>query len=152
MIARPLFNPSLAATPLKHERALHRLIIDYAAKGYKYREIATLTGVTPTTVRNTVAQPFAQEHLVNTIQQSVQEEAREMLSREVIPSLKLLVSVRDNPNARPADRLSAANSTLDRFLGKASQPITVTEKPISELTDEELRARANSILTRFGNS
>ena len=45
------------------------------------------------------------------------------LQTEVIPSLEVVISVRDDQNAPSATRLAAANSLIDRFLGKPTQHV-----------------------------
>jgi len=75
------------------------------------------------------------------------EEVKEMLKEATVPALRLLVSTVNNPRARLALRIRAAETILDRALGKPAQPIEadinamaiVAKDPYSELTVEELR-------------
>lgn len=136
---------------LKREQPVHRTMINMAAAGYTVGEISALTGRGRTTVHNVLHQPSAREHLINEAKKTVQDELKAILEREALPSIKTLVEVRDNPNARSSDRVTASNSLLDRFLGKPTQPITTNEKPVEQLSNDELTARANAVLSRFSS-
>ena len=57
----------------------------------------------------------------------------ETLRGEVMDSIMALVEVRDNPKAPAAARAGAANSILDRYLGK---PIQKSEVTVSQKTPE----------------
>ena len=134
----------------KRETPVHRTMVNMAAAGYTNREIAAQTGYSPTTVATAIKQPHAREYLINEAKKTVQDEIKALLEREVIPSLEKLVAVRDNPQARGADVITASNSILDRFLGKPTQPITTDAKPVEQMSEDELNARTNAILTGFG--
>ena len=151
-LAEALHGDIDAPNLLKYEKPIHRTMVNMLAAGYTVAEISKATGYCVNTVSNAVKQPHARQYLIQEAKKSVQQEIKAILEQEAIPSLQVLTAVRDNPNARTADRTAAANSLLDRFLGKAAQPIVTTEKPIETLTDDELRARANSILSRFGDT
>jgi len=126
-------------TFLKSEKPAHRLMAEMSAQGYSIREIAEYTGYTEHHISNVLRQPAMRAHTLKTIEKTVQDQIKDFLEGEVLPSLKKLVAVRDNEMARPADQLAASNSILDRYLGKPVQPITENQKPPSELTDEQLR-------------
>ena len=123
------------------ERPWHRTVINMSAAGYNNTEIAKAVGRSVSTVENTLRQPFAREYLIVEAKRTVQDEIRELLEGEVIPSLKALVAVRTNPEARSSDVINASNSILDRFLGKPTQPITTGAIETAEMSDAELRAQ-----------
>jgi hypothetical protein len=89
---------------------------------------------------------------MNAIKRNSQDEIKEFLKAEVMPSLEVIKSVRDNITARPSDRVAAANTLLERFLGKAVQPISPDAKPLSEQSDDELKSNVAAILQRAANA
>jgi hypothetical protein len=141
-----------APRELKQERHYHRTFINMASAGYTTTEIAQLTGFSKHTVTICLRQPWARKFLINEAKKTVTDQIREVLEKQALPSIELLVKVRDDTNARNTDRLSASQQLLDRFLGKAAQPIITQEKPPEQLTNDEINARANAILSRFGNT
>jgi hypothetical protein len=136
-----------AKQELKQEKHYHRTFLNMAAAGYLATEIAAFTGFNVTTVSNCLKQPWARQFLIKEAKKTVSDEIRELLEKEAIPSLKLLVEVRDNEAAKNADRISAGSQLLDRFLGKPTQPISNNVKPPSEMSDEELRTQVQRELT-----
>lgn len=133
---------------LSRETPVHRQMINMMAAGYQVKEIADFTGCCVATVSNVLKQPWAREYLINEAKKTVQDEIKQLLENEAIPSLKRLVSVRDSETARPADVISASNSLLDRFLGKPVQPMTNDAKPVAQMSDEELRQQVQDELNR----
>lgn len=131
------------------ETPAHRTMVNMAAAGYTNREIALFTGYAPATVSNAIKQPHARQYLINEAKKTVQEELKELLASQAIPSVQTLVSVRDDVLAAAPARVTAANSILDRFLGKPTQPITNDAKSMSDLSDEELRAQVASELQQI---
>ena len=131
-----------AKTVLTRETPAHRTMINMAAAGYTNREIAAAVGRSPTTVANTIRQPWAREYLIKEAKKTVQDEIKTVLEAEALPSIRRLVQIRDSSLETAADRnasKAACDSLLDRFLGKPTQPITTDAKPMAELSDEELR-------------
>ena len=134
---------------LKRETPVHRTMINMAAAGYQNNEIAKFVGRSHVTVANTLKQPWAREYLVKEAKKTVQDEIKQLLESEALPSIRKLVAIRDSVDLNSgipvmaADKnvaAQASNSLLDRFLGKPTQPITTEAKPTAQLTDEELRA------------
>jgi hypothetical protein len=130
----------------KTEKPVHRTMVNMAGVGYTTREIAEFTGYDIKTVSNVLRQPWARERLITEAKKTVQDEMKEFLESEVLPSLHTLKEVRDDVEARRSDRITASNSLLDRFLGKPVQPISENQKPPSELSDEELRKQVEAEL------
>jgi hypothetical protein len=133
---------------LKRETPVHRTMINMSAAGYQNVEIAKFLGRNIATVSNTLKQPWAREYLLKEAKKTVQDEIKQLLESEALPSIKKLIAIRDSVDLNsgipvlPADKnvsAQAANSILDRFLGKPTQPITTEAKPTAQLSDEELR-------------
>lgn len=137
----------------KRETPVHRTMVNMAAAGYTNREIASFTGYNATTVATAIKQPHAREYLINEAKKTVQDELRALLEGQAIPSIKALIAVRDEPEAKGSDVIAASNSILDRFLGKPTQPILNKEEtPAEKLTEDELNARTNAILNGLGRT
>lgn len=137
---------------IQREKPIHRTMIEMSMAGYTNKEIATVCETSMLGVSNTLRQPFAREYIVKNTEKTLQEELRAFLEAEALPSLNVLKAVRDNDMAKPAERTSAANSLLDRFMGKPNQSVTVTEKPLESLSEDELATRTNAILNGFSRS
>lgn len=142
-----LFGDFDCARFVDQERPYHRVILEMVGAGYTYTEVAKFTGRSNVTVANICKQPWAREFFIKKASKNVKDEIQELLKQEVVPSLKTLVAVRDNPIARSADKITAANSLLDRFLGKPTQHLSVDEKKPTEMTDDELRTAVEKELS-----
>lgn len=145
-----LFNDNEARYFVQRERPWHRQMIEMATLGLNAKEIAsavagTMRGgqVTERTVQNTLRQPWARERIVNTIAKNVKDELHDLLENQAKPSILKLVEIRDSTNSKPSEQAAAANSLLDRYLGRATQPIeTTTKQNVSNLTTAELEKLA----------
>jgi phage terminase small subunit len=147
MVEGALHNDSDSVREIQQEKAIHRRFVDLQLQGYTPTEIAKQTGYSMQWVSQVLKQPFARQHFINESKKTVQEEMKDFLESEVLPSLQALKSVRDDPEARKADKIVASNSLLDRFLGKPVQPIAADAKPPSEMSDEQLRQQIERELT-----
>lgn len=143
-------QPNLAVLSEKPE---HRIVIFLKAQGMSNNEIAKRTGYTYPWVSQLLRQPWARLRLVEEITASGRNAVEEMLKSAAEDSVYTLISERDNANAKPAERISAANSLLDRFLGKPTQKVEQTiktgkldtlddtERELLALEQEEARIR-----------
>lgn len=136
----------------KREQPYHRVVAEMLAQGYTQKEIAIMVGRDPDTITRVARQPYVRERMINNIKSNAKQEIKAFLEKEVMPSLQMVVAVRNDPTAKTSDRLSAANTILDRFLGKAAQPIQHEIKEPSTMTDEELRNQIELELTQTGTS
>lgn len=143
-----LHNDSDSVREVIQEKPIHRRFVDLQLQGYTPTEIAKLTGFSMQWVSQVLKQPFARQRFIQESKKTVQEEMKEFLEAEVLPSLQALKKVRDDDHVRAADKISASNSLLDRFLGKPVQPIAENQKPPSELSDEELRKQVEAELAQ----
>lgn len=133
---------------LNRERPWHRTVINMAAAGYTNTEISKAVGRDVGVVENTLRQPFAREYLINEAKKTVQDEIKAVLESQALPSIQMLVAVRDDELANASVKLSAANSLLDRFLGKPVQPMTTNAKAPSDMSDAELREQVERELAQ----
>ena len=147
-IKDPLHGDTDCWNQIVREKPVHRTMSEMSVQGYDSNEIAKFTGYNVHHVRKILRQPFAREHIIKTIKKTVQDEMKEFLEAEVLPSLKVLKAVRDGAEVRNQDRLAASNALLDRYLGKPVQPINNDAKPVSDLSDEELKAEVQRELAK----
>lgn len=107
------------------ERPEHYAILVMLAKGMTQREVHLETGWSETWVSQIARQPWAKERLFAMMSAQGKNIINEMLRLEVIPSIQKLVDLRDNSgNDIPASvQARAADSLLDRYLGKAVQKV-----------------------------
>ena len=114
-----------------------------AEQGYNEKEIATALELNKHTVRNTLRQPSARQHMIETMQQDVSTEIKRFLEGTVLPSLRVLEEIALNPECRASDRIAAANSLADRQMGRPNQPFThnpVNGKSVASMSVAELDA------------
>lgn len=85
-------------------------------------------------------QAWFREQLTQFLHETGKDLVQAKLQTEVIPSLDVVLSVRDDINAPANVRLTAANSLIDRFLGKPTQVVQQIEsKSIAKFeTDADL--------------
>ena len=121
--------------------------------GYSVGEIAEQLRLTPPTVAALLRQPWARQRLVEHLHKSKQN-LLDMLETEAAQSVLTLVALRDDMEAPKAVRRQAADSLLDRYLGKAPQTVNLNkadvpsnvedaERQLVALRAEETRLRGN---------
>ena len=132
---------------LTHEKPAHRLMSEMAANGYSCEEIAKFTGYTNHHVSDVLRQPFSRERVLKTIKKTAQDEIKEFLEAEGMPSLRVIKTLRDDIQVPPAVRGAMAEKLTERFLGKPVQPFSEGAKPPCEMSDEELRQQIQRELT-----
>jgi hypothetical protein len=115
-----LFGDSFAATTLLEEKPIHRMMIYLHASGATIQDIATQCGYKPNVVGQILRQPWARARLVQILNENGRDHVKHFLTHEVSPSLEVLREIRDNPKTKDSSRIAAANSILDRALGKAT--------------------------------
>ena len=124
-------EPNLA---IKCERPEHRLIVYLKARGMSNTEIAKQTGYGYQWVCQIVRQPWFRARFVQECTDAGQDVIKTFLTSEAMPSLETLAEIRDDEEQKGATRVTAANSILDRFLGKPIQHVE-TEK-VSDSLDK----------------
>lgn len=137
-----LFNDYDPQQLRQSEKPEHRRIVTLKEQGYENKEIAEALGVSRNQVSQIVRQPWARQHMIETMQKDVSQEIKNFLEGEVLGSLKVIRDIRDDANATRMEKLKAAEMLADRTLGKPTQPFSVPHagKPVSQMTDAELDA------------
>ncbi len=113
-----LYGDKVSTQVTLAEKPIHRAMIYAHARGATAREIAQNTGFSYVAVCQILRQPWARLRLVQILNETGMDAVKHFLSTEVSPSLEVLREVRDNPLAKASEKISAANSILDRALGK----------------------------------
>lgn len=162
---------------LQNERPEHRFLVFLYAQGMSTKDIFTQLGGVWDSSRNLPVsgtgqysyqhlhnirrQAWFQKNLIAYMDECGKDLIKAKLEAELMPSIDRVIKIRDNDDAPASVQLSAANSLIDRFLGKATQQVVVTpassveryEKEADEIEretraiDEELRNLNPALLT-----
>ena len=100
------------------EKPVHTAVAYMLAAGRSRKETAIASGLSETTITNLLGQPWFSKRLKEITDVAGKDMVKAFFEGEVMPSLEVLRSIRDNPNEKGATRVSAVNSILDRGLGK----------------------------------
>ena len=122
-----LFGDKRPNLVIKSERPEHRMIVYLKAQGMTNQEIANKTGYGYQWVCQIVRQPWFRAKFVEECKEVGRDAVETFLKAEVLPSLETLRNIRDNEAGKAADRRAAADSLLDRFLGKPTQRVEKEE-------------------------
>lgn len=150
-----LFNDRPARVDVQREKPEHRIMLVLKAQGYSNAEIAEVAGYSRVMVNTIMRQPWARARLLDMINEKGGDAIQKVLSGEILNSVDTLVEVRDDVNAGHQARLSAANSILDRALGRPTQKVESVNTNISldvnEL-DREIAKVEAECATLFGRA
>lgn len=122
---------------IKSEKPEHRIIIFLKAQGLSNVEIAERTGNSGPWVGQVLRQPWARQRLLEELDSLGRDAARELLAGQCVDSILTAVDLRDNPKTPAGVRLAAANSLLDRHLGKPVQHVESTSHKGMDLSNVE---------------
>jgi hypothetical protein len=150
-LERAFYNDSDPAYLRARELPRDRVMVYMAAQGKSNKEIAELFGVIPSTVANTLKQPWARQ-LMQVEQEAVGVDAlTDLIKQHGKGAFLNIVKLGEDPDAPANVRLEANKVVLDRLLGKPNTPIEVTnKKPAAEKTREELEQSVANIAARLG--
>lgn len=101
-----------------HEKPEHRVILFLKAQGLSNTEIAQRTGFQVAWIGQVLRQPWARQRLVEELQSAGVDAIQATVKAAALDSVWRLIDERDNKDAKPSERIAAANSLLDRYLGK----------------------------------
>lgn len=128
--ASPLANRKAPYYQVQKEAPAHRVMLEYAAKGYTVKEIAELTGRTPVCVNNILRQPHSQQTLVNEIRRihGEDEEVVEIIKNNVVAACRLNEKILNGGELADSieDRklqIEVAERFMNRRYGKPNTPI-----------------------------
>lgn len=140
-----LHGDGVSQLTITSEKPIHRVMIFAHARGATINEIAKMTGYTVQAVTLVLNQPWARERLVQILKETGMDEIKHFHKTQVMPALQTLQEIRDNPQARHADRIAASREILDRALGKSTIHVesntTIQNIPVEvSKLDQELAA------------
>lgn len=153
-----LFNSKDPNLAILHEKPEHRLCIFLKVQGLTNREIAAKVGYTEPWVSQLLRQPWARTRIVHELQAAGRDIVQGLLATEAAESVYRLIELRDQDEEKGVAR-AAADSILDRFLGKPTQhvkteqvkrtagDIEAVDRELAELEREEKRLRGIVIAT-----
>jgi predicted transcriptional regulator len=122
---------------LKREQLRHRIVCELALQGISQTDIARRTGYTMARVSEILRQPYNRERLISKINQE-SFDLRQYLIEQGKQSLINIVDIANDPTVKRETALKANEAIVDRWLGKAVQPVQVADKPVEELSIKEL--------------
>lgn len=128
------------------EKEWHRLLGFMKARGLSNRECAEKLNKSETAISQVSRAPWFREQLEAVIMEEGRDSLREVLNGEVLNSVYTLIDVRDDVAAKGSERIAAANSLIDRVLGKAPQTIQHVDGGRSEAAKEQTRIDADLAL------
>jgi hypothetical protein len=137
-------GPKRTAHKNQKEKPAHRLMIYLAAQGLDIVDIAERVNKTTMCVSTVLRQPWARAKIIAIQKENGEEDIRAILKNAAIPALKRVIAIAQGTveqGIEPQVALAASRDIVDRFLGKATQPLTTEVKKSDELTDAELAAR-----------
>jgi hypothetical protein len=100
------------------EKPIHRTLAYLMAAGRTRIECAQVLELSLTTISTIAKQPFFQKRLKEITDATGKDMVKSFLENEVLPSLEVLRTIRDDVNQKGPTRVIAADKILDRFLGK----------------------------------
>ena len=117
------------------------IVVWMTAQGMNCKTIATKLGISTNAVSQCMNRPGFRQKVRAAIQESGKDQLTATLEAEVLPSIETLIQVRDNEAEKGATRVQAANSILDRFLGK---PVAKVETE-TRITDRQASAEIDGL-------
>lgn len=148
--------PDQAVVATSDSRSWLQLLIYLKATGLSNKNCAELLGKTPTSVHQAVKRPEIREAIAQTVRNNGQAAVERLLQGSVVESVLVLQEIRDDNHAPTAARVKAADSLIDRGIGRAVSRTEVIhyngksrdeEADIKQLSAEivELRNRAKAL-------
>lgn len=125
-----LFNERPPNLAILHEKPEHRLLLWMKAQGASNREIARQSGYTEPWLSQLFRQPWAKDRLVQIMTDEGKDLVQGLLQSACADSIYKLMELRDGAESEQVQR-SAADSLLDRWLGKPRQTIEATTAQVN---------------------
>lgn len=134
-----LFNRKDPNLAILSEKPEHRLLLYMKAEGLSNREIAQRSGYTEPWLSQLFRQPWATKRLVEILNQTGIETVAGLIRAAAADSVITLIALRDDTETPAAVRKACSTDILDRYLGKAVQPLMdVSDKDLERMSDADL--------------
>lgn len=138
---------------IKGEKPEHRLLVFLRASGKTRRECAELLNWSYNWVCQVERQPWFRQKFIEVVEEQGKDVVQSFLQGEVLTSIETLVEIRDDESQKGQTRVSAANSILDRALGKPTQHVETENRNISvSQEDAALQREIQSLEERLKQS
>lgn len=144
-----LANDELAPPQIsvQREKVIHRAMVMMHAQGKSLGEIAEAFDYSKGQVGMVLRQPWARKQLIQVLTECGKDLVTEALASSALDSVHVLIEIRDDPKEKGSTRVGAANSLLDRHLGKPTQRVELAKgtpalQDIDDLDAELARLRA----------
>jgi hypothetical protein len=151
----PLHNRKRGSVVLQQEQLHHRIFALLKAQGYDCREIAEMTGYTPTTVQYTLAQPWMEKMILDEVMKIGRTKIAAVLDAEVLPSVQKLIALRDSTQSTPEVQRKCSNDLLNRVFGMPNQPISRSDSSAiadaRKMSDAEIAEEISRLRSRGAN-
>lgn len=137
---KPLAGDMAPNLAILKERPEHRMMLYLKSQGMSNQEIGDKMGYGYQWVCQITRQPWFRKAFVELVEEAGKDSTTEFLKGETLNSLHTLVEIRDNPAAKDAARVAAANAVLDRALGKPTQHIKTERLPTADAAKSDMEA------------
>lgn len=138
--------------PIENEEPWHKMAITLFAKGWDLKDVAGFCDKETLVLRQLINTPwFAEKVAIEMTDEGAS--LSEIFKKNALSAAITLVELYQNPKTPATVRVSAANSILDRHLGKSTQHVEMkTESVSSNLVEENkaLEAEVKSMCERQG--
>ena len=149
------FTGTAPTVTILEQKPVHTTMAYLLAAGRTRMEIAGVLNLSLASISQIVRQPWFQKQLKEITEANGKDMVKSFLEGEVLPSLEVLRTIRDDSSQKGPTRVMASNSILDRFLGK---PMVHVESKTNlnihtaaesvEQVERELRSVNEELLTR----
>ncbi len=145
-----LHNDDTPRYAIIEEKPWHRIVCYLVAQGLPKKEIAARVDKTEGWIGQLTRQPWFRLRLIQELKEAGLDAVQQVLKGSALDSIYTLVELRDDEQTPKAVRRAAADSLLDRFLGKATQKIELDRKPLpssEEIStlDKEIKQLENEL-------
>lgn len=122
-VAPRFHNERPPSVTVQSERPEHYAMVALFVRGLTQTEIAVEMNYSVGQVSQVLRQDWARNRIFELVSKNGGNTIQEMLRLEVIPSIRTLVDLRDDPDTSDRVRASVSMDLLDRYLGKATQRV-----------------------------
>jgi len=114
----PANTSTVPTITILEEKPQHITLAYLLAAGRTRMECADVLRISLVSISQIVRQPWFQKRLKEITEANGKDMVKQFLETEVLPSLEVLRTIRDDTSQKGPTRVLAADKILDRFLGK----------------------------------
>lgn len=147
----PLWGSREPQIELKSEQPWHRLLLYFKAQGISNKRCAQKLGTSPQYVGQIVRQAWFQKELIKLLQTEGLPGVQNLIRGAAAESVLKLIELRDGASKEEVQR-DCAKDLLDRYMGKAPQPLSVETEPLSKVDEQRLDAEIAELMSKLSVS